>query len=213
MMMNGQPALAPERKRSALVAPLAVGALVIGGAAIWGNGTFSSSTPVTNNAANVAAVPNAASTSDQIARGACGMNRIDRTVEQCQAFLPGTSCAENFSRGTEAVGLTRTSSGPWEIVALRRDGVERYVDTANRRFEEGHVCSASNGTSRVPMIIPFVVPGSNSQRTGLAPSPRTAPPGMPQVAPQVAPSNSQNPAVQRSGFGSTARSTSISSGG
>ena len=209
MMMNGQQALTPERKRSALVAPLAVGALVIGGAAIWGGGTFSSSQPTADGAGNVATAASSTSTSDQIARGACGTNRIARSVEQCQAFLPGTSCADSFSRGAEAVGLARTSSGPWEIVALRRDGVERYVDTANRRFEEGHVCSASNGTSRIPMIIPFLIPGSNGQRTGLAPSPGAAP----RVVPQTGPAGSQNPAVQRSGFGSTARSMSISSGG
>lgn len=211
-MMNGQSSLAPERKRSALVAPLAAGALVLGGAAMWGSGTFNSATTGTNPAANVAASATSASTSEQIARGACGMNRIARSVEQCQAFLPGSSCADSFSRGAEAVGLTRTSSGPWEIVALRRDGVERYVDTASRRFEEGHVCSASNGTSRIPMIIPFLMPGGNSQRTGLAPAPGLAP-SSPGATPQVAPSNNQNPAVQRSGFGSTARSTSISSGG
>lgn len=171
----------PERKRSILLSPAGIGAMaVVGVGAIVATNGFG----VGNR------------------RNCTTSNRIVTTAEQCQATMPGPLCAAAFAQGAAAVGLFQGNSGAWQHVVLRRQADGRYLDPADRVFQEGRACRSSSSSSwgRSGGSY-FYYSGSGSSGSSYGSSSSTS----------VAPSTSQ--AVQRSGFGSTARSVSFSSGG
>lgn len=171
----------PQRKRSLLLSPAGIGAM-----AVMGVGTL--------------IVTNGFGAGDR--RNCASSNRIATSAEQCQSTMPGPICAAAFAGGAGAVGLFQGSNGAWQHVVLRRQADGRYLDPANRVFQEGRACRSSSSSSwgRSGGSY-YYYSGGGSSGSSYGSSSSTS----------QAPSASQ--AVQRSGFGSTARSVSFSSGG
>ena len=172
----------PQRKRSILLSPAGIGAM-----AVVGVGAI-----VATNGFGVGSRRNCTSS-----------NRIATTAEQCQLTMPWPLCAAAFAQGATAVGLFQGSSGAWQHVVLRRAADGRYLDPANRVFQEGRACRSSSSSSwgRSGGSHYYYYSGGGSSGSSYGSASSTS----------LSPSASQ--AVQRSGFGSTARSMSFSSGG
>ncbi|MGL4290523.1 MAG: hypothetical protein ACRCVA_29500 [Phreatobacter sp.] len=159
----------PEQKRSRLLSPAGIGAM-----AVVGVGAL--------------AVTNGFGLGGQ--RNCNTTNRIATSASQCEASVPGPSCAAAFAAGATAVGLTQTSTGGWQHQPLRADTAGGYVDAAGRSFAVGRSCRSSSSGSY------YFWGGNNNTGAGSS--------GL---------SSNQSQSVQRAGFGSTARGMSGSSGG
>ncbi|MBN8941388.1 MAG: hypothetical protein J0H01_17915 [Rhizobiales bacterium] len=168
-MTMGSPHPNPDQKRSRLLSPAGIGAV-----AVVGVGAL--------------AVTNGFGLGGQ--RNCNTTNRIATTAQQCEASVPGPSCAAAFAGGVAAVGLTQTTTGGWQHQPLRVASGGGYVDMAGRTFAVGRSCRSGSSGSYY-----FWGSGNNSSSgsTGL--------------------SSNQSQSVQRAGFGSTARGMSGSSGG
>ncbi|QCI68604.1 hypothetical protein [Phreatobacter stygius] len=159
----------PDQKRSRLLSPAGLGAI-----AVVGVGAL--------------AVTNGFGLGGQ--RNCNTTNRIATTAQQCEASVPGPSCATVFAGGAPAVGLTQNSAGTWQHQPLRAAAGGSYVDMSGRTFTAGRTCRSGSSGS-------YYFWGGGHSSGGTSSGWSTA---------------NQSQGVQRAGFGSTAHAMSGSSG-
>lgn len=124
----------------------------------------------------------------------CTASQVAVSITQCEAIQSGPQCGAAFARGAAAVGLTRRgTSGPWSIEPLTAGAGSAYLTALGQPFTARSTCRSSSSTRSV-----FWGGGSGGSSAGSNTS---------------GAATSQSQAVNRSGFGSTARSFSSSSRG
>lgn len=162
MTDNPSPGPEPERKRSLLLSPVGIGAM-----ALLGTGTFAAT-----NGFGLGGRP-------------CASQQIATSAAQCQA-LGGTAaaCTAAFASGSQAIGLTRTSSSSaWTPQPLRSLPGGTYQTMGGAAFSPSS-CSRPSSSSRSSSSFYWGGGSSGSSSSGVS---------------------SGSSSVTRSGFGSTSR--------
>lgn len=113
------PAATPQRKRSALLSPLGIGAAaLLGVGAITATNGFGTGRTRTD----------------------CTTTQIVTSQLQCEAVIPGEQCRSAFMAAPPAVGLTRSGSGSWSLQPLASRPAGGYSTIAGQPFTARQSC-------------------------------------------------------------------------